>query len=193
MATTATPNGAEPVGTLSSSGSFTGKVRHIKIASAYAVNIFYGDFVKLVTAGTIEKDAGTATMTPVGVFMGCFYTDPNSNQPTYNQYWKASIAASDAVAYVLDDPSVLLKMQSDESLAQTNLGNNVGVVQTSGSTSIGRSKVAVDGSTAAATTATLPLRVIDFVDGPFSSVGDTYTDVIVKFNAGHQYDNTTGI
>ena len=193
MATTATPNGAEPVGTLSSSGSFTGKVRHIKIASAYAVNIFYGDFVKIVTAGTIEKDAGTATMTPVGVFMGCFYTDPNSNQPTYNQYWKASIAASDAVAYVLDDPSVLLKMQSDASLAQTNLGNNVGVVQTSGSTSIGRSKVAVDGSTAAATTATLPLRVIDFVDGPNSSVGDTYTDVIVKYNAGHQYDNTTGI
>ena len=132
-------------------------------------------------------------MTPVGVFMGCFYTDPNSNQPTYNQYWKASIAASDAVAYVLDDPNVLLKMQSDASLAQTNLGNNVGVVQTSGSTSIGRSKNAVDGSTAAATTATLPLRVIDFVDGPFSSVGDTYTDVIVKYNAGHQYDNTTGI
>tara|TARA_Y100000310_G_scaffold322909_1_gene382590 strand:+ start:529 stop:1110 length:582 start_codon:yes stop_codon:yes gene_type:complete len=193
MATTATPNGAEPIGTLSSSGSFTGKVRHIKIASAYAVNIFYGDFVKIVAAGTIEKDAGTATMTPVGVFMGCFYTDPNSNQPTYNQYWKASIAASDAVAYVLDDPSVLLKMQSDASLAQTNLGNNVGVVQTSGSTSIGRSKNAVDGSTAVATTATLPLRVIDFVDGPFSSVGDTYTDVIVKYNAGHQYDNTTGI
>jgi hypothetical protein len=109
-------------------------------------------------------------MTPVGVFMGCFYTDPNSNQPTYNQYWKASIAASDAVAYVLDDPNVLLKMQSDASLAQTNLGNNVGVVQTSGSTSIGRSKNAVDGSTAAATTATLPLRVIDFVDGPLAQL-----------------------
>ena len=193
MATTATPNGAEPIGTLSSSGSFTGKVRHIKIASAYGTAIFYGDFVKIVAAGTIEKDAGTSTMTPVGVFMGCFYTDPNSNQPTYNQYWKASIAASDAVAYVLDDPNVLLKMQSDASLAQTNLGNNVAVVQTAGSTSIGRSKNAVDGSTAVATTATLPLRVIDFVDGPNSSVGDTYTDVIVKFNAGHQYDNTTCI
>ena len=193
MATTATPNGAEPIGTLSSSGSFTGKVRHIKIASAYGTAIFYGDFVKIVAAGTIEKDAGTTTMTPCGVFMGWFYTDPNTNQPTYNQQWVASTAASDAVAYVLDDPNVLLKMQSDASLAQTNLGNNVAVVQTAGSTSIGRSKNAVDGSTAVATTATLPLRVIDFVDGPNSSVGDTYTDVIVKFNAGHQYDNTTGI
>ena len=33
MATTATPMGAEPVDTLSASGSFTGKVRHIKIAA----------------------------------------------------------------------------------------------------------------------------------------------------------------
>ena len=36
-------------------------------------------------------------------------------------------------------------------------------------------------------------QVIDFVDGPDSSVGDSFTDVIVKFNAGHQYLNTTGI
>jgi hypothetical protein len=36
MATSATPSGAEPTDTLSASGSFTGKVRHIKIANAYA-------------------------------------------------------------------------------------------------------------------------------------------------------------
>jgi len=53
MATVATPMGAEPVDTLSASGSFTGKVRHIKIANAYATAIFYGDFVKLVAAGTV--------------------------------------------------------------------------------------------------------------------------------------------
>ena len=66
MAATATPMGAQPVGTLSASGSFSGKVRHIKIASGYASNIFYGDFVKMVAAGVIEKDTGTATLTPVG-------------------------------------------------------------------------------------------------------------------------------
>ena len=37
------------------------------------------------------------------------------------------------------------------------------------------------------------IQIIDFVDGPDSSVGDAYTDVIVKFNVGHQYLNTTGI
>jgi len=193
MSSTATPMGAEPIGTLSASGSFTGKVRHLSIASNYGTAIFYGDFVKTVAAGTIEKDTGTTTLTPTGVFMGCSYTDPTTNQPTYSQHYPASTVASDIKAYVLDDPNVLMKMQGDDSLAQTAIGNNVAIVQTAGSTSIGRSKNAVDSSTIAATTATLPLRIIDFVDGPDSSVGDAYTDVIVKFNAGHQYDNTTGV
>ena len=192
MATSAAPTGAEPVGTLSASGSFTGKVRHIKIASGYGTAIFYGDFVKLVSSGTVEKDTGTTSLIPVGVFMGCSYTDPSTNQKTFNQQFPASTAASDIVAYVLDDPSVLMRMQGDATLAQTTLGNNVAVVQTAGSTSIGRSKNAVDSSTVA-TTNTLPLRIIDFVDGPTSTVGDAFTDVIVKFNVGHIYENTTGI
>jgi hypothetical protein len=192
MATTATPMGAEPTDTLSASGSFTGKVRHIKVASGYGTAIFYGDFVKLVNTGTVEKDTGTTSATPVGVFVGCAFTSPSTGELTFSQTFPASTAASDIVAYVVDDPNVLMRMQSDEAIAQTGLGNNVAVVQTAGSTSIGRSKNAVDGSSIA-TTNTLPLRIIDFVDGPTSEVGDTYTDVIVKFNAGHQYSNTTGV
>jgi hypothetical protein len=192
MATTATPTGAEPTDTLSASGSFTGKVRHIKVASGYGTAIFYGDFVKLVNTGTVEKDTGTTTLTPVGVFVGCAFTSPTTDELTFSQTFPASTAASDIVAYVVDDPNVLMRMQSDEAIAQTGLGNNVAVVQTAGSTSIGRSKNAVDGSSIA-TTSTLPLRIIDFVDGPTSAVGDAFTDVIVKFNAGHQYSNTTGI
>jgi len=192
MATTATPMGAEPTDTLSASGSFTGKVRHIKVASGYGTAIFYGDFVKLVNTGTVEKDTGTTTATPVGVFVGCAFTSPSTGELTFSQYFPASTAASDIVAYVVDDPNVLMRMQSDEAIAQTGLGNNVAIVQTAGSTSIGRSKNAVDGSSID-TTNTLPLRIIDFVDGPTSAVGDTYTDVIVKFNAGHQYSNTTGV
>jgi hypothetical protein len=192
MAAIATPMGAEPVGTLSASGSFSGKVRHIKIASGYAADVFYGDFVKMVAAGVIQKDTGTATMTPVGVFMGCAYTDPNTKQKTFSQMWPTGTVASDAVAYVLDDPDAVFKMQSDESLAQTDLGNNIGVVQTAGSTDIGRSKNALDGSTAA-TTNTLPLRIVEFVDGPDSAVGDAYTDVLVTYNWGmHQYRSATG-
>jgi len=65
-------------------------------------------------------------------------------------------------------------------------------VQTAGSTSFGRSKNSVDISTVA-TTNTLPLKIVDFVDGPDSAVGDAYTDVLVTFNVGHQLLNATGI
>ena len=192
MAASAAPYGAKPIGTLSASGSFTGKVQHIKIASGYDTLISWGDFVKLVAAGTIEKDAGTTTATPVGVFMGCSYTDPTTSQPTYAQMWTADVAASDAMAYVLTDPNILFQMQGDGAITQAMLGSNFAIVVTAGSTTIGRSKNAVDQSTSN-TTNTLPLRIVDYVDGPDSAVGDAYTDVIMKCNVGHQYVNTTGI
>ena len=191
MSATATPNGAEPVGTLSGSGSFTGKLRHIPITGSYGTAIFYGDFVKLANTGTVEKDTGTATMTPVGIFMGCAYTDPTTNQMTFSQQWPAGNQAADPVAYVADDPNLLFRMQADGAVTQTDLGNNCPVIQTAGSTAIGRSKNAADATTA--TTATQPLRIIEFVDGPDSAVGDAFTDLILTYNAGHQYGNTTGV
>ena len=193
MSSSATPYGARPVGTLSASGSFTGKVRHYGIASGYGTAIFYGDFVKLVAAGTVEKDTGTTTLTPVGIFLGVSYTDPNTSQKTFSQFYPASTAADDISAYVLDDPNVLFEMQADGSAAVTNIGNNVAVVQTAGSTSIGTSKNAIDISTAATTTATLPVRIVDISPKSDNAAGDSFTDLVAKFNAGHIMDNTTGI
>ena len=192
MSTTATPMGAQPVGGLSACGSFSGKVRHIKIASGYAANIFYGDFVKLVASGTVEKDTGTTSATPVGVFMGCFYTDPGTQNPTFGQRWPTGTVAADAMAYVLDDPDAVFRMQANGSLAQTTLGNNIAVVQTAGTTQAGRSHNSVNAGTAA-TTNTLPLRILEFVDGPESEVGDAFTNVLLTYNAGmHQYRRALG-
>ena len=131
-------------------------------------------------------------MTPIGVFLGCSYTDPSTGQTTFNQYYPASTAADDIMAYVASDPFLVMQMQSDEALTQDDLGKNVAVVQTGGSTAIGTSKNAIDGSTAN-TTNTLPLKIIDFVDGPDSAIGDAKTDVLVMFNVGHQLLNATGI
>jgi len=195
MATSATPNGAEPVNTLSASGSYSGKVRHIKIASAYDTAIFYGDFVKLVAAGTLEKAAVTTAVVAgtVGIFVGCSYTDPSSSQLTFNQTFPADTAASDIMAYVVDDPKLVFKMQGDEAIAQTGLGNNISAVSTAGSTTIGRSKNALDGGSIA-TTNSLPLRVLEFVDGPTSAVGDTYTDCLVTYlPLSHAYETKLGV
>lgn len=191
MAASAAPYGLRPVN-LIGGRPFAGSTRQIKIASGYNVNIFHGDIVKLVAAGVVEKDTGTTACTPVGVFMGCVFTDPTSEQKTFKQYWPAGTVASDAYAYVVDDPDVLFQIQGDAAVAQTTLGSNFAIVQTAGSTSTGNSKVALDASTTAST-ATLPLRLVDFVDGPDSAVGDAFTDCIVKWNAGHQYGNTTGV
>ena len=195
MATSATPNGAEPINTLSASGSYTGKVRHIKIASGYGTAIFYGDFVKLVAAGTVEKAAVTTAVVAgtVGIFVGCSYTDPSTSQLTFNQQFPASTAASDIMAYVVDDPKLVFKMQGDEAIAQTGLGNNISAVSTAGSTSIGRSKNALDGGSIA-TTNSLPLRVLEFVDGPNSTVGDAYTDCLVTYlPLSHAYETKLGV
>ena len=191
MSSTATPYGFRPVGLLGS-GTWSDATRQIKIASGYATAIFYGDAVKLVSAGTVEKDTGTTALTPVGIFVGCRYTDPTTNQPTYSQYWPASTAASDAFAYICDDPNIVFQAQGDASVAQPTLGNNVAVVQPGGSTAIGNSKNALDASTVA-TTNTLPVRILGFVDGPDQAVGDSFTDALCKWNAGHQYSNTTGV
>ena len=195
MATSATPNGAEPVNTLSASGSYSGKVRHIKIASAYNTAIFYGDFVKLVAAGTLEKAAVTTAVVAgtVGIFVGCSYTDPSSSQLTFNQTFPADTAASDIMAYVVDDPKLVFKMQGDEAIAQTGLGNNISAVNTAGSTTIGRSKNALDGGSIA-TTNSLPLRVLEFVDGPTSAVGDAFTDCLVTYlPLSHAYETKLGV
>ena len=151
------PYGLVPVKLLSGV-PFVGTTRHYSIASGYATDIFYGDFVKWADNNpntTIQKDTGTTSMTPIGVFLGCSYTDPSTGQTTFNQYYPASTAADDIMAYVASDPFLIMQMQSDEALDQDDLGKNVAVIQTAGSTSIGTSKNAVDGSTAN-TTNTLP-------------------------------------
>jgi hypothetical protein len=194
MSSVATPHGARPVGTVVGS-PYQGKVTHYPITSGYATAIFYGDFVKWADQNpntTIEKDAGTSSLTTIGVFLGCAYTDPTTGQFTPNNQFPASTAADDIVAYVATDPFILMQMQCNGAATLDTLGKNANVVQTAGSTAIGVSKNTVGISTAA-TTNTLPLKIVDFVDGPDSAVGDAFTDVLVMVNVGHQLLNTTGI
>jgi hypothetical protein len=211
--TVSAPYGLKPVNLIGGQ-VYAGSTRLLKIASAYAANIFYGDVVKLVSSGTIEKDTGTTTGTPVGVFLGCTFTNPSTKQPTWSQYWPTGTVASDAQAYVVDDPDILFKVAAVSSgttiafYAQTVIGNNVSLVQNSGSTTTGDSAVAIDGS-AVATTVSLPIRIIAGVPDTANASGE-FCEFICKWNApyitlaegtpnvvtwagGHQYLNPTGV
>jgi hypothetical protein len=96
----------------------------------------------------------------------------------------------------VDDDRAVFQVQSAGSLAAADLGANVflnAVQSTStGSTTSGNSNTAV---TASPITTTAAFRIVGFVDMQgFSTVGDVYTDVLVKFNPGyHSYSNAVGI
>lgn len=195
MATTAAPYGLRPVNLIGGQ-PYAGSTRLIKIASGYAANIFYGDAVYIYSDGTLRKAVVTTSITTpassgvVGVFVGCTYTDPNLNIPVYKQYWPTGTVASDAYAYVVDDPDVVFQVQADEAVAQTGLGNNIGLVAATGDTSTGNSTTAADGSSIDVT-ATLPLRIVGFVESTTSTVGDAYTDLLVKWNMPNAVSTTT--
>ncbi len=190
MSTTATPYGMRPINMIGGRVN-TGGFRQIKIASAYATDIFSGDLVKVVAAGTVERDASTDAAKPVGVFMGCTYTDPSLNYKLFNNMWPTGTVASDAFAYIVDDPDMTFLIQADGQVNQSEIGANFAMVHTAGSTAIGRSKIVLNATTGA-TTSTYPLRLIDFWDSPNSAINDAFTDCIVLINA-HQHRLTLGI
>jgi hypothetical protein len=176
---------------------FSGSTRLIPIGSGEGTSIFYGDVVKLNSSGNATKDTGTSAATPVGVFLGCTYTNPSTLQKINAQYFPAGTVASDIQAYVADDNLILMKVAVVSSgttiggVTRAAVGMNTALVQNTGSTTTGDSAVAVSATTA--TTNTLPIRIIDVVPETVNAAG-SYTEVIVKWNFGmHQYDNATGV
>ena len=205
MATTASPYGLKAVNHIGGT-PYAGSTRLLPIANGYASNIYNGSIVSIVVGGTVEMvtvtgngGGGTAAAFPadtIGVFVGCTYSDPVTGNLTFSQYWPSGTAAGDAQAYIVDDPDVVFMAQADGAVTQADLGQNthLAAVQstTTGTIPAGNSNSAVTATTA--TTAAFAFRVVDFVDSPTSAVGDAFTDLLVKFNAGvHSYNNSTGI
>jgi hypothetical protein len=194
------PYGLKPVNLIGGQ-VFAGSTRLMEIASGYATSIFYGDLVKRITDGTIQKDTGTATATPCGVFLGVQFTNQSTGQVQQQQYYPASQAiasGSKIFAVVADDPDTLFQVVSCSSgttvagMGIAAIGSNIALIQTAGSTVTGNSKVAIDEGTQD-TTNTLPIRIIDVVRDTATGA-DTFVEFIVKINATmHQYNNSTGV
>jgi hypothetical protein len=189
------PYGLVPVKLLSGV-PFVGLTRHYSIASNYATSIFNGDAVKLVTGGTVERDTADAAMTPIGVFLGCTFTDPSTKQVTFRQSYPANTVASDIRAYVADGTDILFKVAVVSSgttigdLAITDIGANVAGVNNAGNSITGNSQIAI--SDTSATTNSLPFRIVELVEETKNSSGG-FTEALVKWNAGHAFNNLTGI
>ena len=198
MSSVAAPFGLRPIGKLDS-GSLE-VFRQYPILSGYATNICTGDVAMLVDNGTtttIQKQAATGddstAIDIVGIFMGCSFTDPNSGQKVFSQKWPASTVASDAMAFVVDDPNALFTIQADG--APTNVGDVYGkntlFVQTAPNTTLNISRVALDISEIS-TDAENPIRIIDYLGGDQGDEkGTSFPILVCKFNY-HQHSSTTG-
>ena len=197
--TVSAPYGLKPVNLIGGQ-VFAGSTRLMQIASGYATNIFYGDLVKRISDGTIEKDTGTTTATPVGIFLGVQFTNGSTGQVQQQQFYPASQSIKSGTkifAVVADDPDTLFQVAVVSGTTVISgvgisaIGNNATLVQNAGSTTTGNSAVAILDSTA--TTPTLPIRIIDVVRDT-ATAADNFPEVIVKINATmHQYNNSTGV
>lgn len=197
--TVSAPYGLKPVNLIGGQ-VFAGSTRNMEIANGYATSIFYGDLVKRVSGGTIEKDVGTATATPSGIFLGVTFTNGSTGQVQFQQSYPASqsIASGTKIfAIVADDPDTLFQVAVVSSgttisgVGITAIGNNAELVQNAGNATTGNSGVAILAATA--TTNTLPVRIIDVVRDT-ATAADNFPEVIVKINATmHQYNNALGV
>ena len=179
---------------------YAGSTRMIPIAAGYATNLFYGDIVQL-SGGTAVANSYTAATSPttpiagtIGVFVGCEYTQPVTNQKQRAQYRPAGTVAQDAVAYVIDDPRVVYKAamgsQATSTLSNTSsgmgyanpafIGTNVYPLSgTAGSTTTGDSALSVSGGVVTngtgntRVTAAAPFRVVGVVTDTAVAVTQT--------------------
>ena len=148
-------------------------------------NIYQGDIVTQNTAGIVTRiaraDGGSATSDIiVGVFNGCFYTDPTTSKPTWSNYWPGN-AATDAIAFLYDDPFDVFEVQADAAFPVADLFGNFDIVDNSGtgSSNSGWSYMELDVTTGA-TTATLPIKALDISTDPENSdVSSANTNVLV--------------
>jgi hypothetical protein len=200
MANTASPYGLRPVKRVDGM-PYAGATEQFLIDPAgEATNIFNGQVVIIGSDGYLAistatgadittNNLGGSGVGAVGVFVGCEYVNAQG-QVIHSQYYPSGTTGV-VKAYVVTDPNVVFQAQLDGSGAQTVLGNNTffaAVQSTStGSTQTGNSTSALD---ATVQTAAAAFRIVGFASTP----GDSYTDVLVKFNpSAHSYMNNVGL
>ena len=167
--------------------------QQMTIASNETNSIFMGDPVVLNANGSISR-GGSKGAELVGVFNGCFYTDPTSQKPTFSNHYPGGIVASDIVASVISDPDVVYEVKVDDTnggRAQVGSTANIATYAV-GSTKSGISGVSLDGSSFATSNGS-NFAVYDLSTDPDNS---DYTaanaNILVRINL-HQYRDSTGV
>ena len=174
------PYGVKPVNLIGGQ-VFAGSTRNLPIQYNYGTAMYYGDLVTL-SAGyvVIATYPVSTTNTTVGVFLGCYYTNPTTKQRQFAQYYPGNVTAGDITAIIGDDPDQVMKVAVTTTAGGTTIGsassilvgaNMAGGTQT-GSTSTGNSGMSVVGASANASGG--GFRVLNLVPDTQVSFSSTY-------------------
>ena len=176
MANVTEQYGLKPVRQLNGSPFINAQNRY-RIASNNSTAIFQGDLVIPQTTGNITRAIANTSTEVVGVFNGCFYTDPTTQKPTFRNNYPGSIAASDIIAMVVDATETVYEIKANATFVVADLFKNYSVTNVTGSTQTGISKVTLDVANSG-TAGTFVVQAIDITQDPFNS------DVNVSSNVG---------
>jgi hypothetical protein len=154
------------------------------IASGYSTGILSNQLVTIAADGTITATAIAGRS--IGTFMGCEYTDTNGVRQ-FSPQWIASTTATEIYAYVTVDPSIIYVIQSNGTLAVSDIGSqaNTGTVS-AGSTTTGLSSLVLDTVGTLTNSGNATLQIVGLAYGPDNSWGDTYVNVNVRISQ-HQF------
>ena len=192
--------GFRQVGGLGSRPTSNGTSKYV-IASGYTSAIYAGDIVEMgagtdesgaaIAAGYIGQAAATSSTRNLGIFNGCFYDDPTTRKPTFNNYWPGDIDVSNpaagATAFVYDDPADLFEVQTSGTINQTYVGRSIDMAYTAGAAvTNGRSKEEIAATSYSGTGQFALIRVSE--DPSNSDETAANSNWIVKFNE-HVYYN----
>ena len=162
------------------------------VANNYGTAIFQGDMVIPVTGGNIERYPGNTSTAVVGVFNGCFYTDPTTQKPTFSNYYPGGIVTADITAFIVDDPDAVFLVDADATFARADLFQNYSLTAVSGNIKTGNSSQQLDVSESG-TNATFIVQAIDISQDPDNSdTSSANANILVRIN-NHFYRSGTGL
>jgi hypothetical protein len=206
MANNDTPFGLKPI-RYKSGAPYNGAANPYYIASGYSTNLFIGDPVIKVAAGSntaavdapglghfaigtlpqIEKATAGDTNRITGVIIG-FGADPDNLSRNY------SPASTEAIAWVADDPFLEFEIQADGAVPAASMGLNANLIYThSGNTTSGLSGAELDTTfDVPAADASNQLLIVRAVNREDNDTTLTHAKVVVMINQHTENQGTVG-
>lgn len=164
-----------------------------RIAANNSTAIFQGDLVKPLNSGNISRAIANTSDAVVGVFNGCFFTDPTTQKPTFSNFYPGAINASDIVAFVIDGPETVYEVNANAIFAVADIFKNYSINTVSGNTQTGISLVQLDVAESG-TVGTFVVQAIDISQDPNNNdVNTSNANIMVRINNHFYRQGGTGL